>query len=212
MSHAPIRIALVEDQDNVRAELERLLARNPSLQVVLSLPDGDAALRELGAASVDLVLMDLDLPGLSGSECIRRLKMARPDLCIVVLTQYEDPDHLFEALQAGANGYILKSSSPAELEAGVLQARVGGAPMTGEIAVRVLAYFHRLGARTRQAEALTPRERDVLDLLAQGYAYKHIADRLGLKLDTINGYIKSIYRKLGVHSAVEATRFARGNA
>jgi DNA-binding NarL/FixJ family response regulator len=210
MTAPRIRIAVVDDEPAIRLELRRLLEQNPRFRVVATLPSGEAALRHLAAQPAEVVLMDLHLPGLSGSDCIRRLKEHRPELTVVVLTKFEDPDHLFEALKAGANGYLLKTCTATELEAAVLQARDGGAPLTGEIAARVLGFFHRLGSGDRKADGLTPRERDVLDLLAQGFAYKEIARRLGLSGETVNSYVKTIYRKLNVHSAVEAARFARG--
>lgn len=201
-----IRVVIVEDEAPMREELGRLVGRYAECCVSASFSNGTQALREIPLQPPDLVLMDLHLPDLEGHEVIRRLKTLLPELRIVVLTKYEDADHLFEALKAGANGYLLKRCAETELEQALLSALDGGAPMTGEIAARVLGYFHQIGERRHALDALSPRERDVLDLLAQGFSYKEIAHRLHLSPETINGYLKTVYRKLNVHSAVEAAR------
>ncbi|MCL4176174.1 MAG: response regulator transcription factor [Verrucomicrobia bacterium] len=211
MDAQPIRVAIVEDESAMRDELQRLVERSPRFRVTSTFSGAAPALRDIPADPPDLVLMDLHLPEFEGHRVIRQLKTRLPNLRIVVVTKFEDADHIFEALKAGANGYLLKRRLETELESALLSAHDGGAPMTGEIAVRVLDYFHHLGERRAAVGGLSPRERDVLDLLAKGLHYKAIADRLHLSPETINGYIKSIYHKLNVHSAVEAANYVRDN-
>jgi DNA-binding NarL/FixJ family response regulator len=206
----PVRVAIVEDEHVVREELVTLLRRSPRFTVVGSYANAETALAAIPAAPPDVLLLDLQLPGLSGTDCLQRLRFTLPDLKIVVLTKFEDADHLFNALRAGASGYLLKRFADRDLETGIVAASLGGAPMSPEIARRVIDYFRTLPRRNTDLERLSRRETDVLHWLSQGYSYKQIAQRLGLSLETVNGYIKSIYKKLHVHSSIDAIRVLRG--
>ena len=151
----------------------------------------------------DVVLMDINLPGMSGVECVRRLRAVVPAVQVVMLTVYEDTDLIFAALAAGATGYLLKRTPPDELLGGIWDVHRGGSPMTGHIARKVVQSF-READRAGDEDALSPREREVLDHLAQGYLYKEIAARLSISYDTVHTYVRRIYEKLQVHSRTEA--------
>ena len=207
---APLRVAIVEDEDATRKELAELLEQNPRFSVVARFANARTALDGLPDLGADLVLMDLHLAHLSGAECTRRLKTLLPDLKVVILTKFDDANHIFEALKAGADGYLLKNFGGTELEDAILSAANGGAPMSGEVAVRVLRYFREPPRTQRHLNSLSQREREVLDLLAQGFSYKEIAHALAICHETVNDHIKRIYKKLHVHSAVEAVQVLRG--
>jgi DNA-binding NarL/FixJ family response regulator len=164
------------------------------------------AIEQIPAVGPDVVLMDINLPGLSGVECVRRLKALMPALQVVMLTVYEDTDLIFAALAAGATGYLLKRTPPDELLGGIEDVYRGGSPMTSHIARKVVRSFQEAdggNGRTDEA-ALSPREREVLDHLAQGYLYKEIASRLAISYETVHTYVRRIYEKLQVHSRTEA--------
>lgn len=201
---APITVALVEDDDWIRDELAAALDATPDFRCVGKFRSAEDALASLPQPPPEVVLMDINLPRMNGVECLRRLKAMCPDVQVLMLTVYEESEKIFNSLLAGASGYLLKRTSRAELFDGIRQARQGGAPMTTNIARRVVQYFHDLGGRAAALEQLTPREQEVLDHLAQGAAYKEIADRLGLSIDTIRMNVRGIYRKLQVHSRGEA--------
>jgi len=152
----------------------------------------------------NVVLLDINLPGISGVECVRQLKSMWPNLHIVMLTVYDDSDRIFQALQMGASGYLLKRTSAAEILRAIEDVHGGGAPMSSYIARKVVQSFRRQGASDKPAENLTKRETDVLDYVSRGYANKEIADALGLSAETVRGYLKTIYTKLHVRSRTEA--------
>lgn len=201
---APITVALVEDDDWIRDELAAALDATPDFRCVGKFRSAEDALASLPGQPPDVVLMDINLPRMDGVECLRRLKALCPEVQVLMLTVYEESDKIFNSLLAGASGYLLKRTSRAELFDGIRQARQGGAPMTTNIARRVVQYFHEVGERTAAVERLSPREQEVLDHLAKGAAYKDIADRLGLSIDTVRMNVRGIYRKLQVHSRGEA--------
>ena len=206
-----ISISLVEDERDTRVFLAALIDRTDGLRCVAAYPNAETALKGIHLNPPDVLLMDLNLPRLSGVECVRQLKPRLPRLKILMLTKYEDADHIFQALRAGADGYLLKRKIASHLLQAIQEVRRGGAPFSSEVAACVLAFFHEQGKCAVETAALTPRERQVLDLLAKGYLYKEIAAKLGIGLQTVNGYIKSIYEKLHVHSRAEAVAkyFAR---
>jgi DNA-binding NarL/FixJ family response regulator len=160
--------------------------------------------------------MDINMPGLSGIECVRQLKPRLPDTQFVMLTVYEDADHIFDALVAGASGYLLKRTTREELLAAIREVHAGGSPMTSDIARKVVQSFHSSGQANAPHAAgsdLSPREREVLDLLARGYLYKEIADTLGLSVATVSTYIRRMYEKLQVRSRGQAVaRYADGTS
>ena len=162
------------------------------------------AVEDLPRWRPDVVLMDINLPGMSGIDCVRNVKSLLPCAQILMLTIYEDSERVFESLVAGASGYLLKRTSSERLLEAIREVRAGGSPMTSHIARKVVQYFNQLPNVNPKLEALSARERDVLDRLARGRLYKEIADELGVSLDTVRKHLQSIYHKLHVHTRTEA--------
>jgi DNA-binding NarL/FixJ family response regulator len=201
---AVINVALVEDQPRTRDGLAALIAASPRYRMVGAFESMEAALRGLDGTGVDVILSDIGLPGLSGVEGLPRLKAQHPGAHIVMLTVYDDSDHIFEAICAGASGYLLKDTPPERLLDALAEAHAGGAPLTPAIARKVIEMFRRVPAPRDEQRELSPRELDVLRLLADGHSYKTAADVLGLGMDTIRYHVRHIYEKLHVHSKSEA--------
>ena len=199
-----INVAIVEDNRGTRESLSELLNRAPGLRCTSVHPTGEAALRNLPAETPDVVLMDINLPGMSGIECVARLKQASPKTQVLMLTTYEDGDLIFESLRAGANGYLLKNMAPTELVHAVEQVHAGGSPMSMHIARKVVNYFQQIRAPGSDMQKLTPREQEILALLAKGLLYMEIADQLGLTLSTVRAHLHTVYEKLHVQSRTEA--------
>ncbi|HZT22203.1 MAG TPA: response regulator transcription factor [Verrucomicrobiae bacterium] len=207
-----IAIAIVEDQREMRESLVEWLGHAPGLRCVGAYANAEEALREIPVQKPDVVLMDINLGGLSGIECVARLKARLPQTQILMLTTYDDGDLIFNSLRAGANGYLLKNMRQEELVEAVRQVQAGGAPMSLSIARKVIDYFHRAESPSPAVHHLTARERDILRLLAQGYLYKEIADRLGISMSTVRTHISAVYEKLHVHSRTEAAmKLVQGN-
>jgi DNA-binding NarL/FixJ family response regulator len=207
MVDSPIKVALVEDSQDEREALTYLLKGTPGFACVGVFSTAEEALEEIPGLKPDVVLMDIHLPGMSGIECIARLKTLLPSLPIMMLTVFEDHDRIFESLKAGASGYLVKKTPPAKLMEAIQQLHEGGAPMSAPIARQVADWFHKSvksGSPEPQREHLSTREEEVLALLAKGFLYKEIADQLGLSLGTARTYIGRIYEKLHVHSRAEA--------
>lgn len=156
------------------------------------------------AKGPDVVLMDIRLPGMSGIDCVAQLRQALPTLQIIMLTVYEDSESIFRALKAGAAGYLVKSSPPPKLLEAIVDVSKGGAPMSSHIARKVVQHFHHPAAANGRSEELSPREREVLDLLASGYIYKEIGDQLGISPETVRTHVKNICEKMHVRSRLEA--------
>lgn len=210
-----IKVAIVEDDVRLRTNLARWIDSWPGLRCVSQHPNAQNALAEIPVTKPDVVLMDINLPDLSGVECTRRLKALMPEVQIVILTVYEDTDHIFSALAAGATGYLLKQIPPEQLIDAIRDVYNGGSPMTGHIARKVVASFRQTApVPGEDIAALTNREREVLDLLARGYLYKEIADELGISMDTVRTHIRHIYEKLHVRTRTEAAtkHLRRGGA
>lgn len=200
-----IRVAIVEDNEEIRVSLERVIGRAAGLECVGSWPSGELAMQGLRPLRPDVVVMDIRLPDISGIECTAQLKARLPETQVLIFTVYGDNEKVFQALEAGASGYLLKRSSPAEIRQAILDVHRGGAPMTGEIARKVVQSFRRTQPPAASTEQhLTPREQAVLDLLAQGYITKEIADKLAISFDTVRFHLKHIYSKLHVRSRAEA--------
>lgn len=180
----PVTVAIVEDDARLRESLVRILTTAEDFQCVGALASGEEALEVIPRDRPELVLMDIKLPGMSGIECVARLKRRQPELAVVLLTVFEDSDKLFSALKAGASGYLVKSTPPEELLNALREVLRGGAPMSSRIARKVVQSFHQVAA-VPDTLALTPREHDILDRLAQGYLIKEIADQLDLCLETV---------------------------
>lgn len=199
-----IDVSIVEDDAVVRQILTDWISQAPDFRFVSSYGEGGEAIAGLPQDGPQVVLMDINLPDVSGIECVRQLKVAMPGAQFLMLTVYEDADHIFEALAAGATGYLLKRTPREELLAAIRQVHEGGSPMTSYIARKVVQAFQRPLAKTPADNNLSPREWEVLKLLARGLAYKQIADSLGITISTVNTYIMRIYEKLHVRSRGEA--------
>lgn len=198
------RICIVEDDPGTRRILVDVIRGASSVEFVRDYGSSERALEGLPGEKPDVVLMDINIPGLNGVECVRRLKPQMPQTQFLMLTVYEDTDHIFAALAAGATGYLLKSTRREELLEAIQQILSGGSPMSSSIARKVVQSFTcPLPARS-DVNALSPREQSVLDLLTQGYLYKEIADTLNVSVPTVATYIRRIYEKLQVHSRAQA--------
>ena len=209
----PIKVAIVEDDEDIRASLATLIRRAPDLRLSGDYPDAETALKEIPNRPPDGVLMDINLPGMKGVECVRRLKTGMPAIQVLMLTVYEDSDSLFNSLKAGASGYLLKRTGFARLLEAIHDVHAGGSPMTPQLARRVVQYFSRPAEDSSSSPVarLTPGEREFLDQLANGYAYKEIADRMKISIDTVRSYVRAVYEKLHVHSRTEAVvKYLRG--
>jgi DNA-binding NarL/FixJ family response regulator len=199
-----VTVSIVEDDVRVRGSLARLIDRSEGFRCVSQHPDAENALVELPSVKPAVVLMDINLPGMNGVECVRRLKTSLPQTQIMMLTVYEDTDLIFSALAAGASGYLLKRTSPADLLAAIREVHKGGSPMTSHIARKVVQSFQRSNAPAAANEGLSPREQEVLDHLTKGFLYKEIAAALNISYDTVHTHIRRIYEKLQVRSRTEA--------
>ena len=199
-----IKVAVVEDNPGLRRSLERLLRRAPGLLCVGAWPDGESALAHVADLQPDVVLMDINLPAMSGIECTAALRRLCPQSQVIIVTVYEDTDTIFHALKAGACGYLLKRTSSAEILDAVREVRHGGAPMTSEIARRVVEAFQAPSPEDPDSSALSSREQELLKLLSQGFSNKEIADRLNIAYQTVKVHFKHIYEKLHVRSRTEA--------
>lgn len=197
-------VSIVEDDPKAREIMVDWVNRASGLRCVSAHGSAEDALANLPSGQPHVVLMDINLPGLNGVECVRRLKLLLPETQFVMLTVYEDSDHIFQALQAGAAGYLLKRTPRAELMAVIRDVHAGGSPMTTNIARKVVKAFHQTAPPEPPVAALSARENEVLQLLAQGYLYKEIADTLNVAVPTVNTYIRRIYEKLHVRSRSEA--------
>jgi DNA-binding NarL/FixJ family response regulator len=205
------KVAIVEDDPRIREELAKLIDRAENFRCVGIYADAETALREIPVQKPDVVLMDINLPGMSGIECVRRLKVIFPDVHIVMLTVYDEVGQLFQSLMAGACGYLLKRMPSDKLLEAITEARMGGAPMTRKIARKVVQYFHQLGVVSPEAATLSKREQETLAFLAEGFRYKEIAEKMGISFNTVREYVHSIYRKLHVTSRTEAiSKYQRG--
>ena len=200
----PTTVAIVEDNEQLRGTLARLISREEGFRCISQYPTAEAALEGLPSEKADVVLMDINLPGINGVECVRRLKQIVPETQVVMLTAYEDTENIFNALAAGANGYLLKRAPRAELLDALREVVRGGSPMTTHIARKVVQSFQKTGPSPQPTENLSQREQEVLDCLSQGFLYKEIAEKLGISYETVHTYIRRIYEKLQVRTRTEA--------
>ena len=200
----PISVSNVEDNEQLRNTLARVLGRAEGLRFLSDYGSTEDALAGLPQDRPDVVLMDINLPGLNGVECVRRLKPLAPDTQVIMLTVYEDTENIFNALAAGASGYLLKRTPRAELLEAIRDVCQGGSPMTAHIARKVVQSFQRTGASPQPTENLSEREQQVLDCLSHGLIYKEIAEKLGISYETVHTYIRRIYEKLQVRTRTEA--------
>jgi DNA-binding NarL/FixJ family response regulator len=200
----PIAVSIVEDNEQLRATLARVLNRSEGFRCVSHYGDAETALGNLPKDAPEVVLMDINLPGINGVECVRQLKQSAPKIQAVMLTVYEDTESIFNALAAGASGYMLKRTKTPELLQAVRDVIKGGSPMTAHIARKVVQSFQKAGPSQQATENLSHREQEVLDFLSQGFLYKEIAEKLGISYETVHTYIRRIYEKLQVRTRTEA--------
>jgi DNA-binding NarL/FixJ family response regulator len=201
----PITVSIVEDQEPLRNTLARVISRAEGFKCISHFGSAEEALKEIPRNAPEVVLMDINLPGINGVECVRQLKEKLPKLLIMMLTVYEDTENIFNALAAGASGYMLKRTPRAELLEAIKEVHAGGSPMTTHIARLVVQSFQKpVQAKDPEIENLSPREQEVLDCLAQGLIYKEIADKLKISYETVHTYIRRIYEKLHVRTRTEA--------
>jgi DNA-binding NarL/FixJ family response regulator len=206
-----IKVAIVDDDEGIRTSLAALIRRAPALKLAGDYPDAETALKEIPRHPPDVVLMDINLPGIKGVECVRQLKSTLPKVQFLMLTVYEDSDSLFNSLKAGASGYLLKRTASARLLEAIRDVHGGGSPMTPQLARRVVQFFSKPAEGELSVSRLTPGEREFLNQLANGYAYKEIADRMKISIDTVRSYVRTVYEKLHVHSRTEAVvKYLRG--
>jgi len=198
------KIAIVEDNRVVRESLVEFVQADGKCRCVCACATANEALKEIPKHEPDIVLMDIQLPDISGIECTEQLKQLMPSLQIIMVTVYEDTDRIYKALRAGACGYLLKRCTPEELLGAIHEVREGGAPMSREIARKVIGSFRESVTTAAEVEGLSPREREILELLADGFPNKIIADRLGLTDGTVRWHLRHVYHKLHVRSRTEA--------
>jgi DNA-binding NarL/FixJ family response regulator len=199
------KIAIVEDNKVIRESLIEFVQADSECECVYVCATAEEALKEIPKYQPEVVLMDIQLPDISGIECTAHLKQLMPSVQIIMVTVYEDAERIFKALRAGACGYILKRGIPEELISAIREVRQGGAPMSGEIARKVIASFQEPVTTAAEMEGLSPREREILELLAAGFPNKQIAARVGLTNGTVRWHLRHVYHKLHVRSRTEAT-------
>lgn len=208
-----IKVAIVDDDEGIRASLAALIRRAPAFKLTGDYPDAETALKEIPRNPPNVVLMDINLPKMKGMECVRLLKAQLPAVQFLMLTVYEDSDSLFTSLKSGASGYLLKRTASARLLEAIKDVHAGGSPMTPQLARRVVHFFAQPAAPASSSSIslLTPGEKEFLNQLANGYAYKEIADRMKISIDTVRSYVRTVYEKLHVHSRTEAVvKYLRG--
>jgi DNA-binding NarL/FixJ family response regulator len=204
MNSPRISVGIVDDQQTTRESLAAIVDLDPEMKCVVACSSGEEALRMIPEAKPDVVLMDIVLPTMSGIECASRLKELMPTVEIVMITVYQDPDMIFGALRAGACGYLLKRAPADQVTAAIREAQKGGAPMTAEIARRVITHFRSEAQVSANVETLSTREREILDLVAKGFTDKEISSALFVTPETVRWHLKHCYRKLQVRSRTEA--------
>ncbi len=197
-------VVVVEDDKGLREQLVQILESTSDIQCLGAYASAEEALPQILAKNPDVVLMDIKLPHMSGIQCVAEIKKTSPAMQIIMVTVYEDSERIFRALKAGANGYLVKSSPPEQLLAAIRDVHQGGAPLSSHIASKVVKHFHMVGNSPTESENLSPREREVLDLLAEGFIYKEIGDKLNIGTATVRTYVKNICQKMHVRSRLEA--------
>lgn len=210
---AKIRVVIVEDLEEVIEGLSAFIKQDDSLELVSTFRTAEAAALELPLLKPDIVIMDINLPGMTGIECIRLVKKVAPDIQFMMFTVYENNDQVFEALKAGASGYLLKKTAPLQIIESIKELHAGGSPMSAAIARKLVSVFvdQNKTAPAPEAAVLSPREREVLELVAKGLLYKEIAEELGISFHTVRQHIGKIYEKLHVQNKTEAINKVYGN-
>lgn len=205
-------VIIVEDDRVLRAQLTQILKSAPDIKCLGAFVSGEDALPNIIEKKPDVVLMDIKLPGMSGIQCVAEIKKANLNIQIIMVTVYEDSERIFRALKAGASGYLIKSGPPRQLIEAIRDAFAGGAPMSSHIARKVVQHFHLLGPSVHETENLSPRESEVLDLLALGFIYKEIGSKLNIGTETVRTHVKNICQKMHVRSRLEAVAKCKSGA
>lgn len=200
----PIKVAVVEDNQKIREGLATLIGGTDGFVCSAVYESAEEALRRLPAYKPDVVLMDIQLPKMSGIECVGRLKETNPEVQIMMLTVYEDDEKVFSSIIAGATGYVLKRTPPSELIEAIREIHEGGSPMSDQIARKVIQAFQQMGKSSKETENLSERELEILSYLAKGFQDKEIADQFFLSIKTVRTHLRNIYKKLHVRSRTEA--------
>lgn len=199
-----MKIGIVEDHHSVRDALANLIQNTPGHELAGTWPDAESAIRDVPLLGLDVILMDIHLPGKSGIECVRELKQHQPRLQVIMLTIEEDSKKVFESLTAGACGYLVKNSDPKRILEAIHEVHQGGSPMSGHIARMVVQRFHSEGLSRHTEENLTPREHEILTLIAKGFRAKEIANDLTISVFTVQTHVRNIYEKLHVRTRAAA--------
>jgi len=199
-----VQILVYDDSDVIRESLRTLLFEEPGFEVIAMLPNAETVETDIGQLKPDVVLMDIDMPEVNGVEAVKRIRKLDPQLPIIMLTVFDDNENIFKAIYAGASGYILKRYVTVEIVAAIHNVLSGGAPMTGTVAKKVLQMLPVAVSAEEENQVLTVKEKDILQLLVNGYSYKMIASEISISIDTVRFHIKKIYDKLHVHSSVGA--------
>ena len=197
-------VAIVEDDRGLREQLTNILTMASDIACIGTFASAEEALPRIKADKPDVVLMDIKLPGMSGIQCVTEIKKEHPSMQIIMVTVYVDSERIFRALKAGASGYLIKTTAQDQLIDAIRDVHKGGSPMSSPIARKVVRHFHMIGASPKETENLSPREHEVLELLAQGFIYKEIGDKLKIEGETVRGYVKNICFKMHVRSRMEA--------
>ena len=208
-----IRVVIVEDLEEVIEGLSAFIKKDNALQLVAAFRTAEAAALELPILRPDLVVIDINLPGMTGIECVRQVKKLVPEIQFMMFTVYENNDQVFDALKAGASGYLLKKTAPLQIIESIKELHAGGSPMSAAIARKLVSVFNEQNTVTpaKQDSMLSPREKEVLELVAKGLLYKEISDQLGISFHTVRQHIGKIYEKLHVHNKTEAINKVYGN-
>jgi DNA-binding NarL/FixJ family response regulator len=197
-------VVIVEDDRALREQIVEILETAPDIRCIGAFASAEEALKAVPVKMPDVVLMDIKLPGMSGIDCVAKLKRMLPSLQIIMVTIFEDSERIFRALKAGASGYLVKSRPPEQLLEAIRDVHAGGSPMSSHIARKVVQHFHLLDPSPKEGENLSPREEQVLDLLASGFIYKEIGDKLNISVETVRTYVKNICNKMHVRNRLEA--------
>jgi DNA-binding NarL/FixJ family response regulator len=196
-------VVVVEDDRGLREQIVQILETASDLQCLGAYASGEQALPDILAKNPDVVLMDIQLPKMSGIQCVSKIKKVMPNNQVIMVTVYEDSERIFRALKAGANGYLIKSSPPMQLLAAIRDISAGGAPMSSSVANKVMRYLCLVGNTATESRNLSPTEREVLALLAAGFIYKEIGNKLNIGTETVRTHVKNIYQKMHERSALE---------
>jgi len=199
-----VQILVYDDSDVMRESLRTLLFEEPGFEVIAMLPNAETVENEINELKPDVILMDIDMPEVNGVEAVKRIRKLDPQLPIIMLTVFDDNENIFKAIYAGASGYILKRYVTVEIIGAIHNVLSGGAPMTGTVAKKVLQMLPVAASADEENQVLTVKEKDILQLLVNGYSYKMIASEISISIDTVRFHIKKIYDKLHVHSSVGA--------